>query len=38
MLLVLSLPLHDSFLKTLILQSEKELKSINYIFDNTKKK
>lgn len=33
MLLVQSLPLHDSFLKMLILQSEKELNSINYIFD-----
>ena len=33
MLLVQSLPLKDSFLKMLILQSEKELNSINYIFD-----
>jgi hypothetical protein len=33
MLLVQSLPLHDSFLKMLILQSEKELKSIDCFFD-----
>jgi hypothetical protein len=33
MLLVQSLPLKDSFLKMLLLQSEKELNSIDYIFD-----
>ena len=33
MLLVQSLPMQDSFLKMLILQADRELKSIDYIFD-----